>query len=275
MSVVPTKNVLSAYLPKIIEIARVTGEAIMEIYQKTDFKVSEKGDKTPVTDADYRAHNVIKTRLGQLEPGYPLLSEESTAITFSERRMWSTYWLVDPLDGTREFIKKNGEFSVNIALVHQHEAILGVVYAPVKQVAYAAGRGLGCWCYTKNQPPKAMCVRAVSQPPVIAVSRSHCNPKLRALLGRVGAHETMQMGSALKFCLLAEAKADCYPRLSPSSEWDTAAGQCVLEEAGGCLLDGQGSRVRYNTKESLLNPHFFAFGGAKQDWIQLFLERNL
>lgn len=267
----PTQDQIRSLLPAVIDIAQAAGDAIMEIYDNVDatFGISHKHDKTPVTDADFAAHRLIVERLQALEPGYPILSEESDSIPFEERAAWRTYWLIDPLDGTREFIKHNGEFSVNIALVDNHDTLLGVVYAPALGAIYEAAHGLGARRHDADGNAVPIHVRPTASPPVIAGSRSHASPNLRELLERIGEYEFISMGSALKTCLVAEGRADLYPRLGLTSEWDTAAAQCVLEEAGGHLTDTRGKRLRYNTKESLLNPHFLAFGDASRNWPEL------
>jgi 3'(2'), 5'-bisphosphate nucleotidase len=264
----PTHEQLRSLLPAVIDIAEAAGRAIMEVYENVDLGITHKDDKTPVTDADYAAHRLIVERLQTLEPLYPVLSEESESVPFEERASWQTYWLIDPLDGTREFIKRNGEFSVNIALVHEHDTLLGVVYAPALDTTYEAAHRLGARRHDADGSTDIH-VRPAAVPPVIAGSRSHASPNLKELLERIGEYEFISMGSALKTCLVAEGRADLYPRLGLTSEWDTAAAQCVLEEAGGQLTNTQGRRLRYNTKESLLNPHFLAFGDAERNWPDL------
>ncbi len=259
---------LKTLLPMVIEAATKAGRAIMEIYEQADLGIAQKEDKTPVTAADYAAHRIILERLSEIKPTYPTLSEESESIPYAERSKWQTYWLIDPLDGTREFIKRNGEFTVNIALIHAHEPVLGVVYAPALGILYEAAKGLGARRHDRDGQIHPMHTRKTPTLPVIAGSRSHAGPHLSELLERIGEHEFISMGSALKTCMVAEGRADLYPRLGLTSEWDTAAAQCVLEEAGGQLTDIHGRHLRYNTKESLLNPHFLAFGDPEQDWTQ-------
>ena len=254
------------FLDAVIEISKVAGKKILEVYE-TDFDVEHKEDKTPLTKADMAAHNVIVESLEKLTPDIPILSEEEAKIPFAKRASWETYWLVDPLDGTREFIKRNGEFTVNIALIHQHESILGVIYVPVSGVCYYASRGHGAYKQLPNCPPNSIQVSSkISNPVNIAGSRSHRGDSLNRFLENVGDYEIISMGSSLKSCLVAEGKADIYPRLGPTSEWDTAAAQCIVEEAGGHLTTLDMQPMRYNTKESLLNPHFLVFGDADEDW---------
>ncbi len=251
-----------------IEIAIEAGRRIMEIYE-SDFAVEHKDDNTPLTAADTAAHHIIDAGLAALTPDLPILSEESCNIPYDVRTRWQRYWLVDPLDGTREFVKRNGEFTVNIALIDHHEAVLGIVYAPVLGVYYYACRGQGAWKRDAvNQPVRLHCRHWQGNRAIIAGSRSHRGASLETFLANLGEYELIPMGSALKSCLVAEGKADIYPRLGPTSEWDTAAAQCIVEEAGGRITDTAMQPLRYNTKDSLLNPYFFASGDATVDWSQ-------
>lgn len=253
-------------LEDIMELAVEAGHEILRIYE-TDYTIEHKDDKTPLTEADMAAHHIIDAGLQRLTPGIPILSEESAEIPFEERQQWSCYWLVDPLDGTREFIKRNGEFTVNIALIENGEPILGVVYAPVLRSSYYARRGSGAFRKENGQPAMAIHCRQPSASPVlVAGSRSHRGDSLNAYLKRMDDYEIISVGSSLKSCMVAEGSADLYPRLGPTSEWDTAAAQCVVEEAGGRITDTKMQPLRYNTKDSLLNPHFFVFGDPSQDW---------
>lgn len=259
-----------ALINDVIELAVQAGHRIMEIYD-TDFGVETKSDNTPLTAADLAAHNTIVDGLSKLTPDLPILSEESASIPFSERTQWNRYWLVDPLDGTREFVKRNGEFTVNIALIDNHESILGVIYTPVTGATYYAARGTGAFKMTlgKDNNFPATTIRSrrkTDESTIIAGSRSHRGDSLEAFLQRVGEYDVISMGSSLKSCLVAEGCADIYPRLGPTSEWDTAAAQCVVEEAGGCIIKTDGETLRYNTKDSLLNPHFLVIGDPEFDW---------
>lgn len=252
----------------IIQLSVAAGLRIMEVYD-TDFDVSHKDDNSPLTAADMAAHNTIIEGLNRLTPELPVLSEESTEIPFTERSSWQRYWLVDPLDGTREFVKRNGEFTVNIALIDNHKSVLGVVYTPVTGVTYYAARGTGAFKQTPGN--EAVSIHARRKPAdstIIAGSRSHRGDSLNAFLERIGEYDIISMGSSLKSCLVAEGRADIYPRLGPTSEWDTAAAQCVVEEAGGMLTTTDMQPLRYNTKESILNPHFLVIGDRDFDWGQ-------
>ena len=261
-----TTTNLEHWLAACQDIAIEAGHEIMDVYG-SDFEVEHKQDESPVTEADLRAHRVIEKRLKALTPDIPILSEEEKALPFEVRQTWETYWLVDPLDGTREFVKRNDEFTVNIALIHQHNTILGVVYTPVLETLYFAAEGLKAWRRQADTPKQAIQCRVLDDQHLrLASSRSHANETLQAFVARLGEHESFPMGSSLKFCIIAEGKADLYPRLGLTSEWDTAAAQCVVEQAGGQVTDTQMRPLKYNTKDSLLNPHFFVFGAQSRDW---------
>lgn len=250
----------------VIELAQMAGEQILSVY-KTAFEVTKKEDKSPVTEADIAAHRVITVGLMKLIPSLPILSEEGPMIDYEVRRQWQTYWLIDPLDGTREFVKRNGEFSVNISLIEDHRSILGVVYAPVLDDLYFASRNNGAYKQCSDSTPQAIRVNETAREPVkIAGSRSHSTSQLGTYLDRLGEHELICLGSSLKACLVAEGKADLYPRFGPTSEWDTAAAQCIVEEAGGAITSMDMQPLLYNTKESLLNPNFFVFGDRSRNW---------
>jgi len=251
-------------------LARDAGDKIMEIYNQ-DFSVQDKQDKSPLTAADLAAHRIIKNGLKASTPQYPVLSEESKQLPFEARATWDTYWLIDPLDGTREFIKRNGEFTVNIALIHDHDAVLGVVAAPAKNLSYYACRGHGAFKAATGAQAKAIATRKPPpKRPTVAGSRSHAGDSLAAFLDKLGDHELISMGSALKSCLVAEGMVDIYPRFGPTSEWDTAAAQSVVEEAGGVLNGLDMKKLRYNTKDSLLNPHFVVIGDPQYHWERYF-----
>jgi len=257
---------------ELLEAARTlaveAGTKILEIY-KSGFDISQKADFSPVTTADLAAHRIIKRGLARLTPKLPLLSEEDELLSFADRKSWSWYWLVDPLDGTREFIKRNGEFTVNIALVQHHQPVLGVVHAPVAQLNYFACSGEGAYRQQSdtNAGFKRIATRKTPKEcPIVVGSRSHGGPELLAFLEGLGAHEIIRKGSALKSCMVAEGSADIYPRFGPTSEWDTAAAQCVVEEAGGRVTDMSMRSLRYNTKDSLENPPFVATGDRNYDW---------
>ncbi|MGH8122300.1 MAG: 3'(2'),5'-bisphosphate nucleotidase CysQ [Rudaea sp.] len=250
-------------------IARTAGQAIMRIYDG-DFVIERKDDNSPLTAADLAAHRTILDGLALLAPQIPVLSEESAdEVPWSERRTWARYFLVDPLDGTREFIKHNGEFTVNIALIEHGEPSLGVVFAPVLDEMYCAWSGGHACLTTAHADNIPLRTRRRAAPLVVAGSRSHADPRMLAALDKLGAHELVALGSSLKFCRAAQGRADLYIRYGLTSEWDTAAGQCVLEQAGGGVTTFDGKRLRYNGKQSLLNPDFLAFGDTGVDWARL------
>ncbi|GIU36973.1 3'(2'),5'-bisphosphate nucleotidase CysQ [Shewanella schlegeliana] len=249
------------WLAPLVDIATEAGNAIMAIYAKEDLGVVTKADDSPVTAADLASHRVIVARLAQLTPNIPVMSEESTDIDWQQRRHWQSYWLIDPLDGTKEFIKRNGEFTVNIAFIEGDKAVAGVVYAPVLDKCFYGELGCGAWLkHAGNQIelPKAKIKKPLV--PRIVGSRSHASPGLETYLQEIGEHEMKSVGSSLKFCLLAEGEAEVYPRLGLTSEWDTAAAQAVLESAGGRVLQYDTHvRLNYNQKPDILNPYFIAY----------------
>ena len=257
-------------LPGVLDAVAAASTAILEVYTSAH-NVEYKADESPITRADRAAHDVLAARLALLAPGIPMLSEEAEAAhAFAVRRDWHELWLVDPLDGTREFIGRNGEFTVNVALVRNHVPVLGVVAAPALGLTYYAATGHGAFCSDGKSAPRPIHARAAADPLVVVGSRSHRGDSLDALLARLGPHELRPMGSALKICLVAEGAADFYPRLGPTSEWDTAAAQAVLELAGGALTTLDGSPLRYNARDTLLNPHFIAYGDSARNWPSLF-----
>ena len=257
---------LKELLDPVIQIAYQAGKVIMEVYD-AGFSVEKKSDQTPVTEADMAANKVIETSLKELTPHLPILTEEAKPTPYSERKKWARYWLIDPLDGTREFIKRNGEFTVNIALIDGDESVMGVVYAPVLGVIYYAAKGQGAFKQDSTNEPQAIHVNDnCTGKTVVACGRSHPTEQVINFLGNLGEHEILRVGSALKSCMVAEGKADLYPRLGPTSEWDTAAAQCVVEEAGGAITDTKMQRLRYNTKDDLLNPDFFVAGDGSINW---------
>jgi 3'(2'), 5'-bisphosphate nucleotidase len=255
-------------LAHVVDIARRAGDEIMDVYSSGETHASSKEDNSPLTVADLRSHRLIEDALHALTPGIPVLSEESSAVPFEERSRWSRYWLVDPLDGTKEFISRNGEFTVNIALIEGHRPTLGVVHVPAQSVTYWGVPGEGAWRSTGDAAPVAIRTQKPAAATVRVVgSRSHRGDSLDAYLARLGAHEMVPVGSSLKFCMVADGRADLYPRLGPTSEWDTAAAQAVVEGACGAVVKLDGQPLDYNAKAELLNPHFFVYGDAGRDWL--------
>jgi 3'(2'), 5'-bisphosphate nucleotidase len=259
---------LNEKMPQLVEIAVAAGNAILEVYNRDEIAVEKKGDNSPITEADLAAHHIIMKGLAELTPNIPVHSEESEGITWEMRRDWKTYWLVDPLDGTKEFIKRNGEFTVNIALMDQGRPVAGVVHVPVTSVTYFGGEGFGAFRREAGVAEK-ISARVPVEPIVMVASRSHGTDKLAALESEIetqmGVVELANMGSSLKLCLVAEGKADIYPRLAPTSEWDTAAAHALVTAAGGVVLTTELEPLRYN-KEDILNPYFVVLGAEPQRW---------
>jgi 3'(2'), 5'-bisphosphate nucleotidase len=265
-------NRLPIAIETLIDIAHQAGDAILRIYN-TDFSVEQKSDSSPLTAADMASHNIIAAALKRHTPEIPVLSEESAKIPYETRSQWDRYWLIDPLDGTKEFIKRNGEFTVNIALIENHRATIGVVFVPVTGLTFYGTSSDGAFKIEAGQAPQPIRVNPKHRRPVqIAGSRSHAGDSLAQFLKNLGEHEIVSMGSSLKCCLVADGTCDLYPRLGPTSEWDTAAAQAVVEAAGGKITLTDMTPLRYNTKESLLNPHFFVFGDSDIDWSQYLAE---
>jgi 3'(2'), 5'-bisphosphate nucleotidase len=234
------------------------GAAIMRVYD-SGITVQRKHDDSPLTLADLESQRIIMEGLERQWPDIPILSEESAQAPWAERRKWRELWVVDPLDGTREFIKRNGEFTINIALIVEHEPLLGVVAAPAQELLFWGAAGVGAFSLRDGSAATPIHVAPPAVPIRVVGSRSHGSPQTAAYLERLGPHVMTGIGSSLKFCLLAEGKAELYPRFGPTSEWDTAAGQALLEAAGGHVTRMDGHRLRYNCRESLINGDFLAF----------------
>ncbi len=243
----------------VIALAHAAAAEILDVYE-SEFAIVHKHDRSPLTAADLASHRCIVEGLRALTPDIPVLSEESRAIDIAHRREWSTLWLVDPLDGTREFIKRNGEFTVNIALIEDGVATFGVIQQPVTGVLWHGASGGGAF-RRDGDAEIAIRVRMPATMPLrVAASRSHRDARTQALLDALPDSEALACGSSLKFCRIAEGGMDLYPRFGPTSEWDTAAGQTILEAAGGAVLDPRGRPLRYNQRDTLLNGDFLAFG---------------
>lgn len=258
----------SVEIREIVRIAAEAGRKIVEIYDSNDFNVEAKADASPLTRADLASHEHIVASLKAFTPDVPVLSEESQNIVYQERSRWSRFWLVDPLDGTKEFIKRNGEFTVNIALIEGGEPVLGVVHTPALGVTYYASHGEGAFKQENGTVRVIAAQQRVGDTLNVVASRSHAGPETEALLANLAKDYKVNLvskGSALKLCLVAEGAAHFYPRLGPTMEWDTAAAQCVAEQAGARVTDVQGKRLRYN-KENLLNPFFMVSSVAGLEW---------
>jgi len=271
MSALAAPLLSAAQVEGAIAIARAAAAAILQVYD-SEFEVERKSDASPVTAADLAAHHLILDGLAELTPDIPVLSEESAhEVDFEQRRCWSRLWLVDPLDGTREFVKRNGEFSVNLALIDDGAPVFGLVLAPVGGALWHAQRG-GPAYRRDGDAEREIRVRSPAARPLrVAASRSHFSEHSEQFMVR--AHRAapdgirmVSLGSSLKFCRIAEGELDLYPRFGPTSEWDTAAGQCVLEAAGGALVDPQGRPFRYNQRTHILNGDFVAFGDRSLPW---------
>ncbi|MBK6946694.1 MAG: 3'(2'),5'-bisphosphate nucleotidase CysQ [Haliscomenobacter sp.] len=243
-------------------LAREAGAAIMEIYQRPDFNVVDKSDHSPLTDADQASNQIICDGLMRLFPKFPIISEENRETPYEERKTYEYCWLVDPLDGTKEFIRRNGDFTVNIALVKGQSLEMGVVFIPATEELYWAWRGMGAFWELGGivRPLKTASFRLTDAGLGVVASRSHMTPETEMFISSLNQPSLLSRGSALKFLLLAKGEAHLYPRLAPTMEWDTGAAQMILEEAGGSVIEaGTDLPLLYN-KENLLNPHFIAFG---------------
>ncbi|MEH6589929.1 MAG: 3'(2'),5'-bisphosphate nucleotidase CysQ [Halioglobus sp.] len=271
----------SVLVKPLILLAQRAAEVICGHYHSAESGVFEaKGDDTPLTRADLDSHDILLEGLQSLGLGIPILSEESTSVTTAQRLGWQRYWLVDPLDGTREFLERTGEFTINIALIEQHKPVLGLLYQPLKNRAYIGIPGDKAICY-QLEPDGSWSQRELKtrtlnedQPLLVLASRRHRGPRIGACLNWLeqqwGSIDRHNSGSAMKFCQMVEGQGDFYPRFSPCCEWDTGAGQALLEAAGGCLVGMDGEALRYNCSESLYSPDFYAISDPTADiWRRL------
>lgn len=262
---------LTNWLTDICTLSRSAGNEILKIYNSSNINIAYKEDRSPVTTADLTSDKLIAERLHELTPEIPVLSEETaTEHPYQERSQWALYWLVDPLDGTKGFINKNGFFTVNIALIKDQRPILGVVFAPALDKLFFAAHGCGAFRQDgqdDGREPQKITVRTRPRAkPIIAVSRAHINKPTRLLLEKIGPHQLLHADSSIKCCLVADGSADLYLRVGPTCEWDTGAGQCIVEEAGGHLCDCSGQPLRYNTRDSLINPSFAVYTAVSPNW---------
>lgn len=266
----PITEDLSHHLPSVIEIARSAGQLILDIYEKKEYEAFTKSDETPVTSADIAAHKLIVEKLTDLTPDIPVLSEEAADISLEKRSQWDRYWLVDPLDGTQEFIARSGDFATIIALIENNKPVMGVVYGPVSGVTYYAYQGKGAW----KIPDLNESVRIKTHqhdgpksPIAMAISRRQDINRITSRMSSAWNYDLVPLGSAaLKACLVAEGAVDCYLRLGPTGEWDTAATQCIVEEAGGRILSTQLEPLSYNERDTLENPNFIVLGDENLPW---------
>jgi 3'(2'), 5'-bisphosphate nucleotidase len=264
----------SDLLKDVVRIAHEAGEQILAIYQTADFNVDFKADDSPLTKADLASHHHIVKALGRLTPTVPILSEESKALPYQTRAAWKNFWLADPLDGTKEFIKRNGEFTINIALIKGAKPVLGVVHVPVLKETYWALEGQGAYKLEGASTRKLQANLKAVSPLKIVASRSHAGPETEAFLNNLSSDystEVVSKGSSLKLCMVAEGAADLYPRLGPTMEWDTAAAQAVVEQAGAVVTTLEGEPLRYN-KENLLNPFFMVSAPSTAALWQMYLQ---
>jgi len=254
------------YLSDVIEIAKQAGHEILSVYKK-DIKFELKADDSPLTKADFVANDIICSGLSNLTPEIPILSEEGIEIPYEQRKQWERYWLVDPLDGSSEFVKGSGDFTVNIALIDNNQPVVGVSYLPAHSTCYFAYRGGEAIKEDADGKKSVLYTKTVSGDKIrVAVSRNVDIVSLQPFLSQLGRYQLVYFGSSLKLCLVAEGLVDIYPRLGFICEWDTAAGQCIVEQAGGKVVDLNFESLRYNTKDSLYNPHFLVLGDVGYNW---------
>ncbi len=262
---------MESLLKDVIKIAKQAGQSVLEIYNSEDFEVRHKGDDSPITKADLAAHEIIVNFLEKNYSSIPCLSEESHSITFDQRKHWKQCFIIDPLDGTKEFIAQNGDFTVNIALQENGRCKLGVIYVPVSGVTYFAAEGLGAFKQEQEKPAERICVRKLPRKnghnhPTVVASRRHGVEKVTPLCKNFASYNLINRGSSLKMCMVAEGSADFYPRLAPTCEWDTAAAQAIVEQAGGRIVQLDFSEMTYNQKEDILNPFFLVLGDPNFNW---------
>ena len=274
MAEVSSASQRQQWLQGAMQIARDAGALVLELYREQNFETFAKTDESPVTSADFAANRLIVDALHQLTPDIPVLSEEGSHLSFAERQQWPRYWLIDPIDGTQEFIAGSGDFAVIIALVEAHQPIIGVIYAPVPDSLYAAQRGAGAW-RLDAQGQQQLQVRRFKQPEqqpvVVAISRRQAQQKVLAQLNPNRSYEQIARGScSLKACMVAEGSADCFMRIGPTGEWDTAAAEVIVGEAGGRIVSHQFQPLTYNQEANLGNPNFIVLGDPQVPWQQVF-----
>ena len=265
----PTKDALKL-LGIAKRAAREAGEVVLQIYDSGDFTSYQKDDDSPVTSADYKANDIITEILGRETPDIPIMSEESDNGPLAQRKNWKRYWLIDPIDGTQEFIARSGDFAVNIALIEDNQPIMGVIYWPSGAALYSALKGHGAF---KESPleTKQIKVRELDDPKagvvVIAISRRQAREKVMSNMNQDRTYQTLPAGScSLKACFIAEGKADVFLRIGITGEWDTGASQCIVSEAGGSILAHNFEALSYNERESVTNPNFMVMGDQNVDW---------
>lgn len=260
----------ASLFPDLLQLLIETGRQVLPFWQRADLIVHEKSDQSPITAADLAAHHCLVAGLQRVAPLWPVLSEEDCQMPLSQRALWERWWLIDPLDGTREFISGSTEFTLNVALIEQGQVVLGIVGLPAQGLYYYGGRGKGAWCFDQHsQQHRPILSTAAPQPERWVISRRHGSIAqerlIQAIQHRFGHYTLAHAGSSLKFCLVAEGQADCYPRLAPTSQWDTAAAQGILEGAGGNVRTLDGQPLDYPARSDFINPPFLAFP-AQAPW---------
>ncbi|MGX5915338.1 3'(2'),5'-bisphosphate nucleotidase CysQ [Aliidiomarina sp. Khilg15.8] len=264
---------LQVWQRQIGDIAKRTGDLVLQHYRAGDYSVAEKQDDSPVTSADIEASDFLIQALSELTPKLPVLSEEAI-VPWQERRQWSRYWLIDPIDGTQEFINGSGDFAINIALVDNFRPVLGTIYWPTEDLLYQALHGAGAQRVSQRES-KTISVRKLGDPArdplIIAISRRQPQERILSRMNPERPIDTLMTGScSLKSCLVAEGSADCFLRVGPTGEWDTGASQVIIEEAGGSLVSEHFAPVTYNRTPSLGNPNFMVLGDPRVDWLSVF-----
>lgn len=255
----------TALISEIIQLAQKAGKATLTFWQK-NIEINHKQDNSPVTEADLAANQIIVEHLSKLTPDIPILSEEACNIDYATRKTWKQWWVIDPLDGTKEFIAGNGDFTINIALINEGAVSFGVVFIPATASCYAGGKDLGTWCIDNEGNKQVIhCSKMHQNSMRVVASQRHSSEKQQLFLEQLATLTPISLknaGSSLKFCLIAQGLADCYPRFAPTCQWDTAAAQGVLEGAGGMVFDENGDVLSYEARHDYLNPHFIALGDA-------------
>lgn len=251
-------------------IAVKAGQAVLEVYDKGDFDSYEKDDESPVTSADYLANEIITQHLEKVTPHIPIMSEETKHASLEERSEWSRYWLIDPIDGTQEFIARSGDFAVNIALIENNQPVIGVIFWPPGQSLYYASKGNGAFKECPDES-RQIRVRELEDPQnskvMIAISRRQSRDKVMSRMSQQRIYQTLPLGScSLKACFIAEGKADVFMRIGVTGEWDTGASQCIVSEAGGSILAANFEPLTYNQRTSLENPDFVVLGDPRVPW---------
>jgi 3'(2'), 5'-bisphosphate nucleotidase len=261
-------------LSELLEIAKdaayQAGKEVLDIYDKGTFEAYEKADESPVTSADYKANDIIMAALQSLTPDIPIMSEETPQLPLDERSKWSRYWLIDPIDGTQEFIARSGDFAVNIALIENNKPVIGVIYWPPGETLYFASEGEGAYKRC-NRETKKIAVREFEVPSedvvMIAISRRQSRERVFSRMSDKRTYQTLPAGScSLKACFIAEGKADVFMRLGVTGEWDTGASQCIINEAGGKIVAATFDELSYNQRDSVENPDFVVLGDQRVNW---------